>query len=184
MRNIKKYTQRAGTEEPALGRTRGFTLVETLVAISILVAAVTGAFSAARIGINLSTYTKNQVIAFYLAQEGVEYIRNIRDNNGLASQSWLTGLNNCIAPNTCMIDAPQGTISQCTVLGICPLLKQDTNGFYTYTSGTDTIYRRSIQITPISATEASITVSISWQKGLVLRTFRVRENILNWQSST
>jgi prepilin-type N-terminal cleavage/methylation domain-containing protein len=163
---------------------KGFTLVETLVAISVLVAAVMGAFSAAQIGITLSTYSKNQVIAFYLAQEGVEYIRNTRDNNGLANQPWLTGLSTCISPNSCMIDSLYNTISQCTVLGICPLLKQDSNGFYNYTSGTDTLFRRQIQITTVNSNEVSILVTVSWQRGLVLRTFRVRENILDWQTKT
>ncbi|MHB0977860.1 MAG: type IV pilus modification PilV family protein [Minisyncoccota bacterium] len=173
----------------------GFTLVETLVAIGVLVLAVTGAFSAAQMGITTSTYSKNQVIAFYLAQDGVEFIRNIRDNNGLNGQFWLTGISSnssdpCYFGNTCIIDptavSPSPNMVRCSGgSGSCPLLKQDsTSGIYGYVSGTDTIFRREIQLTRINDNEISILVSVIWRKGLVDRTFRVRENIFDWQTST
>ncbi len=174
--------------------TRGFTLIETLVAIGILVLAVTGAFSAAQMGITTSTYSKNQVIAFYLAQDGVEFIRNLRDNNGLREQAWLTGISSdssdpCYFNNTCTVDptavSPNPNIIRCSGgSGSCPLLKQDSSGIYGYVSGTDTIFRREIQLTRINDNEISILVSVIWRKGLVDRTFRVRENIFDWQTST
>lgn len=172
----------------------GFTLVETLVAIGILVLAVTGAFSAAQMGITTSTYSKNQVIAFYLAQDGVEFIRNIRDNNGLKGQAWLTDISSnssdpCYFNNTCTVDptavSPNPNIIRCSGgSGSCPSLKQDTNGIYGYVSGTDTIFRREIQLTSINDHEISILVSVIWRKGLVDRSFRIRENIFDWQTST
>lgn len=173
---------------------RGFTLIETLVAIGILVLAVTGAFSAAQMGITTSTYSKNQVIAFYLAQDGVEYIRNIRDNNGLQGQPWLTGISSnssdpCYFNNICTVDptatSPNPKILSCSNgSGPCPFLKQDVSGIYGYVSGTDTIFRREVQLTRINDHEVSILVSVIWRKGLTDRTFRIRENIFDWQTST
>lgn len=173
---------------------RGFTLVETLVAIGILVLAVMGTFSAAQMGITTSTYSKNQVIAFYLAQDGVEFIRNLRDNNGLQGQPWLTGISSnssdpCYFGNICIVDptaiSPNPTIIKCSGgNGSCPFLKQDSNGIYGYVSGEDTIFKREIQLTRINDNEISILVSVIWKKGLVDRTFRIRENIFDWQTST
>jgi len=68
-----------------------FTLVETLVAISIFTGAILGllSFSAGSIGDN--NYAKNKLIATYLAQEGVEYMRNLRDTYVLfTSNGWGT----------------------------------------------------------------------------------------------
>ena len=66
-----------------------FTLVETLVAISIFTGAILGllSFSAGSIGDN--NYAKNKLIATYLSQEGLEYMRNLRDTYVLfQSNGW------------------------------------------------------------------------------------------------
>src|SRR3990167_10563893 len=59
---------------------RGFTLVETLVAISIFTVSILGLLSVLSGGISDTSYAKKKIIASYLAQEGIEYIRNMRDN--------------------------------------------------------------------------------------------------------
>src|SRR3990167_10137401 len=73
---------------------KGFTIIESLVAITVLVLAITGVTSAIQTGISSYIFSKDQIIAFYLAQEGVEQIRNIRDENSLKNpqQPWLTGI--------------------------------------------------------------------------------------------
>lgn len=165
---------------------KGFTLVETLIAIAILVMAVTGAFAAAQNGLALTELSKNQTTAFYLAQEAVEYIRNLRDNNGLDGISWLHNIaeagNPCALDNTCAIDVVNDNIVLCANK-ICPVLKLTNNGFYNLASGTNTIFTREIVISKESSSddEVSITVTIRWSQGLIPETFVARENILNWQ---
>jgi type II secretory pathway pseudopilin PulG len=61
----------------------GFTIVETLVAISILTIALTGPLAIVAQSLRASFYSRDQVTAYYLAQEAIEYIRNTRDNNSL-----------------------------------------------------------------------------------------------------
>lgn len=65
----------------------GFTLIETLVAISILLIALTGPLTIAAKGLNTAYYARDQITAFYLAQEGIEYLRNIRDGEALFAES-------------------------------------------------------------------------------------------------
>lgn len=71
--------------------TGGFTLIEALVAISILTIAVTGPLSLAAKGLSYSSYAKDEITAFYLANEAIDVIRNIRDTNIYTkdSSSWL-----------------------------------------------------------------------------------------------
>lgn len=57
----------------------GFTIVETLVALSIFSVAVIALISVTISGSSGSTYVKNKLTASYLAQEGIEMVRNLRD---------------------------------------------------------------------------------------------------------
>jgi prepilin-type N-terminal cleavage/methylation domain-containing protein len=167
---------------------RGFTIVESLVSISILVLAVTGATSAIQTGISSYIFSKDQIIAFYLAQEGFEQVRNIRDENGLKNLPWLRGISEipndpCFFGRACRVDAINNSLTRCSSPGNCPVLRQNAStGFFGYNSSwPTTIFRREIILTQINTNEVSILVTVNWSKGVVSRQFRARENILNWQ---
>ncbi|MDO8569485.1 MAG: prepilin-type N-terminal cleavage/methylation domain-containing protein [bacterium] len=171
---------------------RGFTIVESLVAITILVLVVTGVASAIQTGISSYIFSKDQIIAFYLAQEGFEQIRNIRDENALKDppQPWLTGISNsgdpCEFNKTCAADpVPLGNplLFRCgDAPGSCPVLRQSSSGFFGYDSSwSPTIFRREIVLTQINPKEISVLVTVNWSKGVVNRQFRTKENLLNWQ---
>lgn len=169
---------------------RGFTIVESLVAISILVLAISGATSAVQTGLSSYIFSKDQVIAFYLVQEGFEQIRNIRDENSLRGQHWLTGVSfnasdPCFFGSACIVDPVLSNVpTRCSAgPGSCPVLRQDvTTGFFGY-NGTwpATIFRREIILTQVNANEISILVTVNWSKGVISRQFRARENLLRWQ---
>jgi prepilin-type N-terminal cleavage/methylation domain-containing protein len=165
---------------------RGFTLVETLVAITILVMAVTAPLTLGSQGLTVSRIARDQVIATYLIQDAIEYVRNARDNNILASNDWLTGLSDCTT-GTCRIDVPADTIAPCGGGG-CPVLNFDpSSGLYGYTGtstgnweGTKFTRTVSIQQTVVGV-EARIVVSVAWKDGLIARTVSADEYLLNWQ---
>ena len=54
---------------------RGFTLVEMLVAVSIFTASILALLGILAQGISNTGYAKRKMIASYLAQEGVEYMK-------------------------------------------------------------------------------------------------------------
>ena len=88
MKKLFKQKNKAFTRTPKLGVTPkggGFTLVETLVAISIFSVSILGIMSVLASGISHANYAKQKMIALYLAQEGIEYARNIRDTKVLFS---------------------------------------------------------------------------------------------------
>lgn len=64
---------------------RAFTLIETLVAISIFTMSILGLMSILASGISDINYAKNKITAAYIAQDGIEYIRNMRDTYVLYS---------------------------------------------------------------------------------------------------
>lgn len=168
----------------------GFTILETLIAVAILVAGIIGTTSAVQTGISSYIFSKDQIIAFYLAQEGFEQIRNTRDENALKQQPWLTGIADssddpCYFGNTCYVDPffASEIFTRCIGgPGSCPMLRQHTAGSFGYNSAwTPSIFRRELRLTRINANEISILVTVNWSKGTVSRQFRGRGNILNWQ---
>ncbi|OHA08382.1 MAG: hypothetical protein A3B37_01610 [Candidatus Sungbacteria bacterium RIFCSPLOWO2_01_FULL_59_16] len=60
-----------------------FTLIETVVAVAVISAAVVGPFALATRGIASASLSKNRLVAANLAQEGIELVRAVRDNNVL-----------------------------------------------------------------------------------------------------
>ena len=173
-------------------KNKGFTLVEAMVAISVLSLAVTGPLLIAQKGLASAIYAKDQITAFYLAQEAVEYIRNVRDTNRITASSWLNGLSACMssgANEKCTIDARKtdftasGAVTSCPS-GTCPAISFDSStGLYGYGIGNTTKFTRSISIdNRASAKEALITVTVSWSTDLFSspRTFTVEETIFNF----
>lgn len=74
----------------------GFTLVETLIAVTIIIVGLVGAVSLITYAISTSSFVRGKLISSQLAQEGVEVVRNMRDNNWMAGKTatdnWHYGL--------------------------------------------------------------------------------------------
>lgn len=71
---------------------KGFTLMEVIVAISILVIGLLGVFFVVQNITFSSQINSSKLTAAYLAQEGIEMVRNKRDSNWLAGVSWDSNL--------------------------------------------------------------------------------------------
>lgn len=62
----------------------GFSLLEVIIAITILLVGVTSAFSLVTLNSNITRLSQNKLIAAMLVQEDIEVVRNRRDNNWLS----------------------------------------------------------------------------------------------------
>ncbi len=74
---------------------KGFTLLETLVAISIIGIALVAATAALQNSLQTSNFVKDQISAYYLAEDAMEYVVALRDA-GAATQGWTSSLLPCI----------------------------------------------------------------------------------------
>ncbi len=186
---------------------RGFTLVETLLAVLILTMAIAGPLTIASKGLQLTLIARDQVMAGLLAQDALEYVHFVRDTNKLNNQNWLAGFNgvsnnhttnltggqaDCTGGNHCTIDSLADQVTYCgTSLAQCAssyLYFNSSGGNYTYqTSGnTRTIFSRTISITTPSpggnASEADVVVVVQWKDiGGVTRSLELRNALLDWQ---
>ena len=170
-------------------------MLESIVAIFILSLSISGVFSAVQQGLSQTIIAKDEVKAFYLAQEAVEIIRNKRDNNQLNRIStgagyWLDGIAGSLGDpcfnQICRADAtgpgsPPVFLYACGMWGDCPVLKQDQSAYlYNYATGNPTNFKREIQIESVAADEIAVTVKITWTKGLASKEFKVKTILFDW----
>lgn len=158
---------------------KGFTLIETLVAISILTLATLGPLAIAAQGIQSAGYARDQITAFYLAQEGIEYIRYVRDTNSAQDLDWLNGLDSCVASRGttgCQIDATDLTVAPDTN----SFMTYDSEGYFGYNGRTESTFKRSITIFPGDTSDSrKIEVIVNWLSRGLSRSFVLRETIYN-----
>jgi len=169
---------------------RGFTVLESIIAIFVLSLSVSGAFSAVQQSFSQAIIAKDEVKAFYLAQEAIEIIINKRDSNQIdkirgGASTWLSGItdaSNCPFGNICRADATTDSLVLCgNEWDSCPVLNQDqTTYLYNYSTGNASIFKREIQIESINANEIAVTVRIHWTKGLTSKEFKVKTHLFNW----
>jgi len=65
-----------------------FTLIEVVVAIFLITVGIGGSFHLVNSLMDFSSISSSRLQAAYLAQEGIELVRNIRDSNWLAGDPW------------------------------------------------------------------------------------------------
>ncbi|MEY2664863.1 MAG: hypothetical protein RIT04_671 [Candidatus Parcubacteria bacterium] len=167
----------------------GFTIIETLVAITILMIAIAGPLTVVSKGLTAALYARDQMIGSYLAQDAIEFLKNVRDNNKLAggSTTWLTGITGgattCSQSAPCTVDTINGDPTGVTTYGIVQcsygsptcgqmyLVSSGDLGGYSHTaSGIKTQFTRTFYITSSSANptgEAKLVVTVSWKNGTV-----------------
>ena len=173
----------------------GFTLIETLVAITLLTVAITEPISLTTQSLQSAYYARDQITAFYLAQEAIEAVRSVRDSQILQiTQSANASSLNIFGPiplnnQPFRIDAratnSSGAITTCSLDpgGTCIPLQTDGT-LYGYQSGwTDTNFTRTVKAAFVSSgqDEIRVTVTVTWRTGAFqTRTFSISENLYRW----
>jgi prepilin-type N-terminal cleavage/methylation domain-containing protein len=171
---------------------RGFTLVETLVAVSVLLVVVVGPMTIASRGMQNAYYAGDQTTAIYLAQEAIEYVQRLRDNEALEhfddftggqptdgdTWDWYDTLDpDCKQTDGCDIDFSSLAFSRdCTTASQCRLnhytgssvSTQNRVYAYTGTAASDgdswqaSPFTRRIYVGPLTNGGVPVTVTVSW----------------------
>ncbi len=146
-------------------RKNGFTLIEGLVAIAILVLVISSVMGAVHSGFRSLLHSRDLMTATFLAQEAIETVRNIRDVNMSEDQYWLLGLEDCLG-NLCEISVfSSPVVSSCTD-GVCQNLRhEDSTGRYGYSlSWKESDFTREVDIFE-EALSATVSVVVRWPTG-------------------
>jgi hypothetical protein len=138
------------------------------------------------------------VTAFYLAQEGLEFVRYVRDTNYLSNPSstdsgkWVENLDDCASGSGCQIDVTSyfnsgsfggvdGEISSCNIAGCDVLRVHNDTGLYTYSTNDSsaTSFVRTITVSSISVNEIQVVSQVSWQTGTIKKDIELVGNLRN-----
>ncbi len=179
---------------------RGFTLIETMVAITVLAIALVGPFVAVRSALTGAYTARDQLVASSLAQEALEYVRSVRDNNYLNNdRAWMDGLSSLAcygaSPGSyCTVDPTRGDLhtssdavaayttvapgncasgARCLYLSSAKLYNQQLEG-------TPTRFKRVIQIRHVSATEVVVTAQVHWSTNGKVYSVTVSDTLRDW----
>ena len=147
----------------------GFTIIELIISIFILSVAIIGVYAAFSVMVILSSEAEDRLVAAYLAQEGVEIIRNIRDSNWIKGRGWDEYIGGCGSGTTgCEVDyKTTGSLENPVYVwvGQGRFLKIDPeNSFYNYDVGAETKFTRKITIEPLDVFIVRVKAEVFWNK--------------------
>ena len=134
---------------------KGFTLLETVIALGILITSTLLVYGmTVRIFSNIQE-EKTKFVAAYLAQEGIEIVRNIRDVNWISgADDWDYGLG--AGDYRVQYDSTSLLSYQDVPL------KLNSSGFYNYDSGNTTQFKRKITLSHPATDIIKVVAEVSW----------------------
>lgn len=154
----------------------GFTLVEALVALTLITVGLIPAFLQASSAVQLSGRVRNSLIAAHLAQEGVEVVRALRDANWFADQPFDTGLTSCTTG--CRVE--YNSASLLPSVGNPQLKLDPLSGLYQYNTGNQTGFTREITVSPISNHELKVVSEVGWTDRGGAKTYTLEYHLFDW----
>lgn len=194
--NSEFRERRAGNPKFALrffgvGSTKkraGFTLLETIVALALIVSAISGPFSLATRGIFSAKFARSKLIALNLAQEGIELIRHMRENNVLAGHGWRGLTGPCPASCVRLSDGSYQPDVFFSPNGSTPPLNSgsiirfdESSDLYNQSSGIPTLFTRVVDISTPAADQMRVVATIAWVETGISRQVRLEEVFYNWR---
>jgi prepilin-type N-terminal cleavage/methylation domain-containing protein len=169
---------------------KGFTLIETLFAILIFSSALVALMTIASRGISAANSAREQTVAHYLAQEGLEIARNVRDVNYVSGSVWDTGLSQCGPTEASACKVVYGTRSLATlptcggVPDQCAILEIQN----TYAdTGTPSPYVRKVFVIPGEpdtdgvVSEYRVVSKVSWKAKTIQRSVVLQTILKKWR---
>ncbi|MFA5184048.1 MAG: hypothetical protein WC456_00815 [Patescibacteria group bacterium] len=160
---------------------RGFSLVEIITILFIISLGLVGILSLLIQNIQSQGYNKNNLIAYQLAQEGVELIRKVRDSNWRTANEPLDELFTAGQYYMDYLDSePQPYSGSPAQL----VLKQDAAGFYFHdlaSTATSSIFSRLIVLQNVSAASVRVIVRVSWEDRERNYAYDLETMLYNWR---
>jgi len=152
----------------------GFTLFETIVAVGLILVGLVAALALITTSLFYVSNIQDRLVASNLAAEGIEVVRNIRDDNWLRDISWNNGLADGdyqAAYNSTALSAYSGQ----------QFLFDSSTNLYGYDSGAATSYARKISIANLSAYEVRVVSTVTWQRRGITYSISTEDRLFDWK---
>lgn len=164
---------------------KSFTLLEVILAITVLTIATGGSFILISQIIASSSIAQSRLTAAYLTQEGIELVKNIRDNNWLQGNDWDEGLGGETEDTYYEADSNRYNLIPCVFsCATVDLRFLKISDFYNYDFGDPTIFKRKITISKEvdKPFRLKVSVEVFWtDKGETYPSIVAQEYLYNWK---
>ncbi len=163
-------------------KNQGYSLIEVLVSITILLVAIVGPMTIAATGLKNVQFAREQNVAIFLAQEGIEKTHQRRDEFNLdvffggSTDTWsdfvsdITAGSDCGTPNGCTYGFKSVIPVTCDPVAICDIEKGAMDGVIVYTRSND---GDADDPSSLEETEFSRVIFVEDQAGVLHVTSRV-----------
>jgi len=162
-------------------KNKGFTLIEVMISIAIIITALIVMLGLITLSITSISVNKSKIIATGLTQEGLEIVKNIRDNN------WLHNCPYCDRRKVATWQIGLGAGDWRVQYNLENLLafssttlKLDGNGFYQYDNGSNTLFFRKVNIQYINNDQMKVTVTVTWAERGKTQSVSAETRYFNW----
>ena len=164
----------------------GFTIIEVMMAIFVLTVAVGGSYALIQQTLISASLNQQKLIAYYIAQEGIEIVRNIRDSNWLEQREinppvWDAGISEDLSTGQSehyIVDYGNQELSTCEDKN---LNLDYENGLYGYSSGIPTKFKREITISKIADYQLGVSVKVEWEERGRFHNIEVVDHLYDWK---
>lgn len=177
----------------AIKNISGLTLMETTIALGILMIGVLASLTLMLSSFNYIQATEQEIVIVNLAREGIEIVRSMRNSESPLSASDVDLFDGSYDDASYIVDIEDtnsassfnsnelsgvDNLENCTE---CSLYLKD--GRYVHdTSGDDTVFKRMVTINPGASADEKIIVSeVSWTVKGKTHTYALESHLTNWQ---
>lgn len=167
----------------------GFSLIEMLAVIFIVAVGLVGTSQLVVQSLKAQTINRRTIIAYQLAQEGIELVRYIRDTNWLMGRTWNEG----IVPGVHCIDYENPVLEPSSPdLDACYLYLDENNWYHhptiSFNEETQTEFMRQILImddaygfsSPYGIDAMKVRVTVEWYEGGTQLRYEAETELYNW----
>ena len=162
---------------------KGFTLIEVLMACFIIIVGVIASYIIVQQIFAQTFNASSRLTAIYLAQEGSEIIRNVRDTGWIQGLDWN---NNNLSVGYWEADYLGSALVSCA---LCDGTDSDFNRlrflktqdpFYNYSAGDNTPFKRRIRIERPAGDSIKVTVDTMWRHRGQFRKVTIQSFLYDW----
>lgn len=144
----------------------------------IIMVGLTSVLSLANMSLKGTSTSKMRLIATGLAQEGVEIIRYMRETQS-DWDTWYSEVE--VISGDYRIQYDNSDLSDLVAFSDIFLKLDSATGLYQYDSGDDTIFKRKVSLTSVSAVQVNVVVEIIWQLKDNDYSLAVESRLWNWK---
>ncbi len=156
---------------------QGFTLIETMVALGLLVFVLTGMVSLILLNITNARNIEKNLIAGNLAQEALEVVRSMRDNDWLEGRDF--GYFLPVSGEEYGVQWDDVDFSRDLDENL-PLKFDGDSGLYNYDSGEESLFKRKVLLEMVSDQEIMVLVTVEWVLKGRTAELQAESHLFNW----